>query len=359
MRVRVYGPSRGHGSWPRVARGLCEGLAEAGALAGFSPVDELGHQLDDALDAGWDADLGVYVGPPPLGSVMRSRGRHEHRLVMIALNSTWAPRTAMAALERDDFITGYLAPSAWAKRVLERHTTLPVHLWHHGVGRAFCEPAGRSEREHYSCLHLASTHNDRKGTREVVQAWASLVGHIIPPDSRLRLVCDGPRGHYNDLLDSAFAASPLRESVELSPRLDLPEAEMAAVLRQHDLVCQPSRAEGFGMVPLEARAVGVPVCATACTGHADHLVADGAMPPLATPLEVGVQLVLHGLSAPIDDGPGAEAPIVTVDAVRYSLERAYCRRGDLALAARRHASWVGEHWSWGAVTRRFLREVQL
>ena len=56
-------------------------------------------------------------------------------------------------------------------------------------------------------------------------------------------------------------------------RKGLDVGDMASYLGGFDLVCQPSRAEGFGLVPLEARACGVPVAATLCTGHADHMAA--------------------------------------------------------------------------------------
>src|SRR5690606_16992598 len=111
---------------------------------------------------------------------------------------------------------------------------------------------------------------------------------------------------------------------------------------------QPSRAEGFGLVPLEARVAGVPVVTTACTGHQDH-VTEGSR---------GVVIVDSGADAPIDDGPGAMAPAVRAASVADALRVAYRCRGDILLAAREDAPVVLEQHSWEAVTRRALEHFR-
>jgi glycosyltransferase involved in cell wall biosynthesis len=45
-----------------------------------------------------------------------------------------------------------------------------------------------------------------------------------------------------------------------------------AFLRGWDAVIQPSRAEGFGMVPLEAASIGLPSVLTCNTGHEDFVL---------------------------------------------------------------------------------------
>lgn len=360
MKIRVYGPSRGHASWPRVAKGLCEGLAENDALTGFVATDELGHDLDGGMSPGYDAPVGVYVGPPTLASVMRGCGQHRHRLALIAVNSTFVPRIAMHSLERDEAVTGYLAPSAWAAERLRTHTDLPVYLWQHGVSRAFAQAwqwATRGPGHHWRVLHLASTNGSRKGTVELIEAWAELLaGGEVPYDSELELVCDGPREFFSDAIEWAIRSAGyddeleerLRRSYYVRPRYDLPESATARMLYQHDLVVQPSRGEGFGLVPLEARAVGTPVAMTTCTGHAEHALGTSGLPA------AGVVEIETGSLGPIDDGPEAMAPTLRSGHIRSALAEAYRCRGDLALLTRSAAPLVMESWSWKAVTRRFL-----
>jgi glycosyltransferase involved in cell wall biosynthesis len=125
-------------------------------------------------------------------------------------------------------------------------------------------------------------------------------------------------------------------SVSVFAQLNLPVAELTAMLRFAHLVCQPSRGEGFGLVPLEARACGVPVVATACTGHTEHM-------QTGTP---GVTVVAHGPLGPIDDYPGALAPTVSSDDVCEALDRAYARWPELASEAQASADAVRSEWSW-------------
>jgi glycosyltransferase involved in cell wall biosynthesis len=62
------------------------------------------------------------------------------------------------------------------------------------------------------------------------------------------------------------------EGVDVEIRGGLSDAQLAADLKQCDLVALPSIAEGFGLVILEAMACGVPVLCTTSTGGADFIV---------------------------------------------------------------------------------------
>lgn len=356
MRACVYGPERGQASWPRVTAGIREGLQGIGKLAGYVPTDAIGHELSDALSPGFDAPMAIYVGPPPLASVMLGRGNHRHRLAMIAANSSWVPADPLRALEREA-VTGYLAPSPWAAEVLRTHTSLPVHVYLHGISNAFGGVVKRPPRDfraqRWHVLHLASTHLQRKGTRELIEGWASAIrdGDIPIEGSRLRLICDGPRGYFDSAIHKASRGSiPIADTYVVRPRMELGAADATEFYQHHDLVAQPSRAEGFGMVPLEARACGVPVLATTCTGHACHIP---AAPP-ALGRGDGIVRVRTGEDAPIDDGPGALAPSLDPADITEALLHAYHRRGDLALDAALAAPKVHEQWSWQRVTERFL-----
>lgn len=348
----VYGPSRGEGSWPRVTRGIAHGLAALGHLRGVIATDRLSHAYDDALSAGHDADVAIHVGPPAVGAVMRGRGCHRHRLALIAPNSSWLPDGVLHSLERGESVTGYVVPSTWAKEVLAHYTELPIHVYHHGVSPAY-GPAEDRPDPGYQVLHMASTHRQRKGTGELIAAWCALVrAGTLPAEARLRLVVDGPGAHFADRIREAAAGSALAAgSILVSSRLDLDEGQMNAFYQWHHLVCQPSRAEGFGLVPLEARAAGVPVLVTRATGHRDHV---GEMRSFLR--HDGVVVVATGPDGPIDDGPGAMAPTVAVSDLAYKLKSAYEHRVELLADAERAAPEIRKTWSWAAVTERFVRQ---
>lgn len=99
----------------------------------------------------------------------------------------------------------------------------------------------------------------RKNHALLLDAWALLAARL-PPEAVPRLLILGRRGWENAAtfarLDALPPGSPVIE------RAGLGDGAVAALLgRAHGLV-MPSRAEGFGLPPVEAAARGVPILAT-------------------------------------------------------------------------------------------------
>lgn len=345
--IRVYGCSLGNGSFAGVTRGVCDALTTLGLFGGLVPVDDYD---EEAHYPGHDAEIGLYIGAPRRIDLMASIGWHSRRLVMVAPNSTWLPGGLVDAIAK--YATGVVSPSNWGAYVLRQHTTAPISVFRHGVSDApfFDEPA--TERpvgypDEFHVLHLSSSGFERKGTSILISAWKTMMSHgTLPRGAKLRIVQTGtlPRGcdvagDSSIAVHAPFAAGSL---------------EMATVMRRHHLVCQPSRGEGFGLVPLEALAAGVPVCMTACTGHAEYVEHTRVGPPWPPP---GAVLAAHGNFAPIDDGPGATAPSVSVGAVAEALLRAYSGWEKLSAAAREGAPRIRSEWSWLRVTREWTESI--
>lgn len=126
----------------------------------------------------------------------------------------------------------------------------------------------------------------RKDLPTLVRAFDLLGGK--PGFADLELVLAGGPGPGTEALLRALAASPLRGRVR---RLGyVPEADLAALLAGASVLAMPSRAEGFGLPPLEAMAHGVPVVAAAASslpevvGLVGLLVPPGDAAALATAL---------------------------------------------------------------------------
>lgn len=334
MRFRIYGPTHGRGSWANVTRGIIGALDELGLLAGTFATDE-GHE-DDALPPAARAPIGLHIGRPAAASIMRSRGAHQERWAMIAPNSTWLPydvAAQFAEVQHDGkpLVTRVVAPSSWGAEVLRTHfPQTPILVWRHGVTpadwhiRSYGDDVGR-----FHGLHLTSTWRDRKGTAPLIEAWSRVFGE----DGLLTVV----RNWQQE------AGVRLADGVVGVPRL---LGAIGRQYREHHMVVQPSRAEGFGSVPLEALCTGTPIVATACTGHADYMV----------PTPAGAVVVPHGELAPSDDGPGALAPAVSVDAIAEALVRARDEWPRLLVAAIESAPALAERWSWRRVTELALKE---
>lgn len=89
----------------------------------------------------------------------------------------------------------------------------------------------------------------------------------------VRLVVAGARGWGAEDFDRAVARSPVRERVVPVGYVGAPTR--AALLRDASALAYPSTYEGFGLPPLEAMSVGVPVVATAA-GALPEVLGDAA-----------------------------------------------------------------------------------
>jgi glycosyltransferase involved in cell wall biosynthesis len=247
-------------------------------------------------------------------------------------------------------LTWLLTPSQWGKEVLEKFFSLPIRVCPHGVSNWF-RPSARlivTDAYVYRVLHMTSSNAERKGTRPLLDAWKPFVASH--PEARLLVVAptEGLAKHQ-----FWVRARQLDATVKVVPYGALGAGRrLAESMAMCSLVCQPSRGEGFGLVPLEARALGVPVAATACTGHSEHFGNSRAWMD-----KYGCELIETGGLSPIDDLPGALAPSLEPVAILAALERAYERRFDMERACLARADEVGSEWSWLKKTGPVLEEL--
>ena len=130
--------------------------------------------------------------------------------------------------------------------------------------------AGRFLAGGYRYVLAVGTIDPRKDLPSLVAAFTAVGAR----DPDLRLVIAGADGLGSEDLERAIAASSLqRRIVRLGT---VPENQRLALLRGATVVAYPSRYEGFGLVPLEAMAVGTPVVTTDA-GAIPEVVGDAAL----------------------------------------------------------------------------------
>lgn len=274
--IRLYYPGGKAGSFGTLAEGYLRAFRDLGIKhAAFDyrePPDEDGFSA-----GGSNYDLGLYLGEPTHLNLMRIHTSHLERLVMVAPNGLGIPSVIAQSCKL--FGIRPISPSEWGASVVAKATGMPVEVAPHGVHvepgqiddgaytRAVEEELWadiQNGAEDLNLLHITSTASDRKGTVTLLEAMSE---GRISDFVRLTIHCD--RMISGEILDMV-SDLPIRASRKIDVH-DHPlenDGTYGCYLRSFDGVVQPSRAEGFGLVPLEAASLGIPVIMTPWTGHA-------------------------------------------------------------------------------------------
>jgi glycosyltransferase involved in cell wall biosynthesis len=324
--ICVYAPLGEDYSYATVAKAWIRHLQSRHALV--VPVDIFNA---DAFGPPSRDDLGIAFGPTPLcEKVLR---RHKRRILHLVPDSSRVPQEWV---ELGDRYNAVVTPSVFGRDSLVDSglKKSKITLIRHGADPTCLFPR---DPPGLGFLHAttSTTYWDRKGTPMLLKAWKTFVevGGWATQDEysvpKLTVLVP-PRTH----VPKEFEETP-HTTIEVAPSRS-PE-RWGRYLSTFEAVLCPSRGEGFGMIPVEARLCGVVPILTACTGHAEHF-----NPVTDIHVEHGPPEACwgHGL-----------APKVAV----YSIEEAllnYLRngRGKRAELLRRRED-LAKAWSWSTVLR--------
>lgn len=340
--IRLWGHKTSRASFGRVMRGMERALRRHHVL-GDVALRESGYEHDDV-----DCDVNLVTGDPSVIRLARATADAEQGEVwlLLAPNSTRIPEQLEVSIKR--YCDGVYAPSLWAQNVLRGvfGESLPVRLWQHGFDPdVFPGHVDRGESPGIRALHFSSTMGDRKGTKVLCDAWRRL---RLPEGSRLLVVAHPEAAPELSMWCDGYP------NINVMPAPFWDDPTYVQVLQHAHVIIQPSRAEGFGLVPLEALASGRPVAMTAATGTADYwhwlIECEHRMP---------VQLIPSGASAPSDDCYGAEAPAVGADDVHRALVGMQLTIQRLSEAARDQElrEMLVREWTWEARAVEPLKEL--
>ena len=348
-KVTFWGHFSGTGSFVVVCRNMAQVLHEAfgdelviGNLRGDDYADDVWHikhaipseRQDVALRAQWNTAYGgptregiglVFAFPEWNYNVPRYQHNIGYHVCDLDLIPDWW-------VEGMNYMDQILTPSRWCESVFHWNgVDVRTGVVPHGIGPWDDLDEGFRLADHFTFVHFCSSKDPgRKGTFELIEAFGKASGKM--PGAELRIFTD------SEVVQEEALNSPA--NVLAVPDHYLRESGQYARYRQAHIVVQPSRAEGFGMIGLEALSVGVPVVATDCTGHEQWV----------DPNKGGFVCVKTGSLSNCSPGPG-RAPSLEVPDLVDALLYSYKNYDTLRREAIARQSRTREDWAWAQALR--------
>lgn len=378
MDVLFVGPVSGYSSYPVVCKGLLRALTEAGIRPIVADVtwdgsenhtdscfDNLGESRIIFLDHQASVDL-VRRGVAPsaynckaciaVNPAFSLFGIKQSGIKVFGLfvgDVDVVPGSWQQLMNMCDVV---MTPSSWCRdAIVSSDVSSRVVVLNHGITNVFVPMLDSEERsgspeDVFVFLHMCSAvfYPERKGTPQFLEAAQRLA-----KDTK-NVVFRAIFGMNTRAIKALMAnlGPDIKERVQVyffsGAR---PQSEIIRIYNGCHAAVFPSRAEGFGCIPLEVRACGIPVVQTLCTGHRDHIEYND------DPARWGIVEIPHG---PLSDAWGGfgRAPSVSPDNVYESMKKCLSEYGRLRKAALEMADAVRSQWAWSETTRPLIDLIQ-
>lgn len=351
MSIQLYGHWDGRGSFSSVSYALAWALKRARVPGTLYQIKSLRPSYPNVtpFPVGMNnrADVGIYIDYPEASVGWLKT--HQQRVLVTVCETKPVPAEWVEAANKATLV---VVPSRWCASVFkEAGVKTEIMIVPHGVSQFLLDASGDAvhtdvHARPIKMLHVsgAVSFPQRKGTPQLMRAFADLFARdsgYVGLDLELHLKMPRTSG-----LDRAIASL----GDDVAQRIQIvdewwPERDLRRKYRAYDVVVQPSRGEGFGMVPLEARAAGVPVVATTWGGHSEH----------CTPHNV-VQVEAAGLAETMatQGNPFGRAPTVSAATVKTALLDFLQNQ---SLYKSRAANANMQAWLWSRVTAPFAKRI--
>ena len=342
--IQLYGNFSDYFSAANVSRALATALRRANmafSIWDTGPFGAISYQ-DSPWDVGMTAaPIGIAYGYPP--KVLHWLQGHAYKIMFSVCESDRIPPQWAECANAVDLV---VLPSEWCRQAfvssgVRAETTIVVP---HGVWHTRRLGAERAKLPSPRYLHVAGAASfpDRKGTAKLLRAFAEVskgrdLGYLSvlwpKPEAINEIAAELGCDRIRPLLPPARGYDPER---------------FAMFVSRFDAVVNPSRSEGFGIVPLEARCLGVPAIITAGTGHAMHHV-----PGIDVTVDSARTAPIH-----VQGNAIGSAPTVSTEAIARALREFHDAREEIQARTEKWAEEEGPRWHWLEVFAPFIRRLR-
>lgn len=342
MSIQMYGQWSSYGSFANVSRAISRMIRQRrldGQVYGIGELNPL--YIDTYLPIGLDSSAGIGLCVSYPEAAPSWLNGHEEKILVTVCETDRIPGTWVSACNQ---MTLIVVPSKWCyDAFIGSGVTTPIIVVNHGVNEIMPGVTLEYNTEpNPTFLHISGSLSfaGRKGTIPLLRAFKEFLKDF--PLARLILKVPPTEG-YQKVLRMLEIAESVSIVGELIP------SGMKAMLTSVDAVVQPSRAEGFGLCPLEARCLGTPIIATNTTGHAEYFD-----PDIDTLIESGPSSRLETQANPV-----GSAPTVASTAVYNAMKDFMKNRKEKEYTA---FAWAAGHgnlkWKWENVLNPLARAIK-
>lgn len=189
--------------------------------------------------------------------------RNQYQISYTPWESTVIPLSWKSNLEVVDEIW---TTSDWCANVFELNGYSDVKVFPHGVSPIW-SPKKRIDDGVIKFLHIGEP-APRKAGQMVLDSFVSLFGDNPKYSLTIKAYGANTTRVYNNYIEKNIVGLPQNVYQNVKVITDnLNEEELVNLYHEHDVLVYPSYGEGFGFIPLQALATGMPTICTSSWAH--------------------------------------------------------------------------------------------
>jgi glycosyltransferase involved in cell wall biosynthesis len=192
--------------------------------------------------------------------------RNQYQIGYTPWESTKIPDIWKTKLDAVDEIW---TTSNWCANVFEDNGYKNIKVYPHGIEDIW-KPKRRQESDVIKFLHIGEP-APRKAGQMVVDAFSQLFGNNQKYSLTIKAYYNNTTRIYNNIIDRNIIGLPqnIYNNIKVITE-ELSNEQLVKLYYDHDVLVYPSYGEGFGFIPLQALATGMPTICTSGWAHYEN-----------------------------------------------------------------------------------------